>query len=88
MANHKSAKKRARQSVKRSERNRDLRSRVRTAIKGARAAIESGDAEAAGSAVRRAEGVLRRAASKGVLPKARVDRQVSRLAKAAPSRPA
>ena len=83
MATHKSAKKRARQSLLRRARNRDKRSRVRRAIRLARAAVESGDSAAATSAMRQAESLLRRASSKGVLHRKTVSRQVSRLAKAA-----
>lgn len=83
MAHHKSAKKRARQALKRRDRNRDVRSGVKTAIKKARTAAGSGDDETARQALRAAESLIRRAASKGVLPKGRADRQVSRLARAA-----
>lgn len=83
MATHKSAKKRARQDLVRRARNRDKRSRVRRAIRQARAAIASGDATAATSAVRQAESLLRRAASKGVLHAKTTSRTISRLAKAA-----
>ena len=82
MANHKSAKKRARQALKRRARNRHVRTGVRTAVKNARGAVASGDADSADAALRRAEGTLRRAASKGVIPAKRASRQVSRLAKA------
>jgi small subunit ribosomal protein S20 len=72
--------KRARQALRRRARHRQVRSRVRSAAKDAREAIASGKAEA-GELLRRAEGVLRRAASKGVIPKKRASRQVSRLAR-------
>ncbi len=81
VANHKSAKKRARQTLKRTERNRHTRSRVKSAIKSARTALDAGDAGETTSAIKVAEGVLRRAASKGAIPKKRASRQVSRLAK-------
>ena len=81
MAQHKSAKKRARQDLKRRARNRAAKSRVKSAVKAARAAVASGDADTSGAAVRKAESILRRAASKGVIPKKRVSRQVSRLAR-------
>lgn len=81
MANHKSAKKRARQDEKRAARNRQSRTRAKTAVKSARTALDSGDASQSNSAVRNAEGVLRRVASKGVIPKKRASRQISRLAK-------
>ncbi len=83
MANHKSAEKRSRQARVRRDRNRQVMSRVRTVVKGARKAIESGDAEAARSRLRDAERELRKAASKGVLPKRRASRSVARLARAA-----
>ncbi len=82
MARHKSAQKRARQDVKRRERNRTIRTRTRGVVKALRAEFE-----AAGPGVdaklRSAEGALRRAATKGVIPKRRASRQVSRLTKAA-----
>lgn len=81
MAQHKSAKKRARQSLRRRARNRHVRSRVKRAVKQARTAIAEGDGPAAGGALRNAESVLRRAASKGAIPKKRASRQISRLAR-------
>lgn len=82
MANHKSAKKRARQDLKRRARNRQVRSRVRGAIKACREAVAGDDAEQAGNALRTAEGVLRRAATKGVIPRKQASRRISRLSKA------
>jgi small subunit ribosomal protein S20 len=55
---------------------------MRTAVKQARATLASGG-ETAQSALRQAESVLRRAASRGVIPKKRASRQISRLAKSA-----
>jgi small subunit ribosomal protein S20 len=81
VATHKSAKKRARQTPKRTERNRSSRSRVKSAVKSARSALVVGDAEETATALKAAEGVLRRAASKGAIPKKRASRSVSRLAK-------
>ncbi len=81
MADHKSAKKRARQTPKRTERNRSSRSRVKSAVKSARSALAAGDAGETATAIKDAEGVLRRAASKGAIPKKRASRSVSRLAK-------
>jgi small subunit ribosomal protein S20 len=83
LAQHKSAKKRARQEVKRAALNRGVRSSVKTAMKRARAAAEAGDAEQTTAALRAAEGLLRRAASKGVIPEKRARRHISRLAKRA-----
>jgi small subunit ribosomal protein S20 len=81
LARHKSAEKRARQDLKRRERNRTLRSRTRGVVKTLRAEFDAG-AEALEEKLRGAEGALRRAASKGVIPKRRASRLVSRLAKA------
>jgi small subunit ribosomal protein S20 len=81
VANHKSATKRARQTIKRAERNRHTRSRAKSAVKSARGALAAGDTTETAAAVKTAEKILRRAASKGVIPKKRASRQVSRLAK-------
>jgi small subunit ribosomal protein S20 len=82
MAHHKSAEKRARQALKRRARNRNVLRRTRTAVKGVREAIASGDKATAGEQLRLAERELRKAATQGVVPRRRVDRSVSRLAKA------
>jgi small subunit ribosomal protein S20 len=81
VADHKSAKKRARQTLKRTERNRSTRSRVKSAVKSARVALSADDTGETETALKAAEGVLRRAASKGAIPKKRASRSVSRLAK-------
>ena len=86
MAHHKSAKKRARQDQKRRARNRHVSSGLKTAVKAARNAIATGDGEAALQAVRSAESVIRKAASKGVLSKKQASRRVARLARAAHAR--
>ncbi len=82
MATHKSAEKRARQAIKRHDRNRVIRGAVRSQVKNLRKAIDAGDAEAAQVQLRLAEREWRKAASKGVLKKATVNRKISRLAKA------
>lgn len=81
MANHKSAEKRARQSERRRESNRHVKSRVRTLIKAFQTTLASGDAPAAQERLRSAEGAIRVAASKGIIPKRTASRTVSRLAK-------
>lgn len=81
MAQHASAKKRARQDLKRRARNRGIRGTLKTAIKGVRSAIEAGDGEATQSAMRSAEREIRKAATKGVLSKKQASRSVSRLAR-------
>jgi len=82
MANHKSAKKRARQDLVRRARNRDVTTRTRSIVKRVHDAIERGDATEAREHFGTAERALRKAGSKGVMPQARVDRSVSRLARA------
>jgi len=80
LANHKSALKRIRQSARRQKRNQHLRSGMRNEIKRFRQALESGDASAAGERFAAAERAIRRASSKGLIPRRRADRSVSRLA--------
>jgi small subunit ribosomal protein S20 len=81
MANHKSAAKRARQSVKRNVINRARVSSMRTAVKKAEVAIASGDAVAAVAAMKLAEPALARTAQKGVLKRKTASRKISRLVK-------
>ena len=81
MAQHKSAKKRARQNLARRARNRTIRSRLKTAVKSARTALAGTDGDAAATALRSAEREIRKAASKGVLTKKQASRRVSRLAR-------
>ena len=69
MANIKSSKKRARQSELRREHNASKRSRMRTAIKRVRRAIEAGDKTLAASALRTAYSVLDSTVGKGVVHK-------------------
>lgn len=81
MANHKSALKRIRQSERRRKRNQHIRTEMRTMVKRCREALESGDAGKASEAFQVAEKSIRRAATKGIIPKKRADRSVGRLAK-------
>ncbi|MFQ5597299.1 MAG: 30S ribosomal protein S20 [Nitrospiria bacterium] len=83
MANHPSALKRERQSQKRRERNRSVSSKVKTAIKKTDIAMSQKEASTIKTCLREATALLDRAASKGVLPKKRVSRKISRLAKKA-----
>ena len=79
MANIRSAEKRARQNIKRLERNRIMRVTARSAVKDARAAIAGGDGAAAKEAVLKAEIALDRAASKGVIHKNNASRRKGRI---------
>lgn len=82
MANTKSAKKAARQTLRKTEVNKSRRSRTRTAVKKVEEAIASGNAEAAVAALRGAEPEMMRAARAGVIHKNTASRKVSRLTKA------
>jgi small subunit ribosomal protein S20 len=83
MANHKSAEKRARQTVKRNEMNRSRRSTIRSVVKEAETAIAAGNPEAAVKAQRLAESALARGAARGTLHWKTAARKASRLAKRA-----
>lgn len=78
MSNHPSAAKRNRQRITRTNRNRSVRSSVRTVVKQARAAIAAGDGQAAAH-VKKAISLLASAASKGILHKKAAARTTSRI---------
>jgi small subunit ribosomal protein S20 len=80
MANTASARKRIRQTVRRTERNRARRSRVRGFVRKVEQAISAGDKSAAAEALRIAQPEMQRAASKGVAHANTVSRKLSRLA--------
>jgi len=82
MANHASAEKRNRQRQKRTDRNRAVKSALRTAVKKARTVTESGG-ENAKALLLAAESELDIAAKKGVIPAKRAARVKGRLAAAA-----
>lgn len=80
MANTAQAKKRARQTVVRREQNFSLRSRMRTAIKSVRKAIESGDKDLAETVFRKSISILDTIAGKGIIHRNKAARHKSRLA--------
>ena len=82
MANIKSAKKRILVTRVKTERNKSLKSGVKTAIKKVYAAIESGDKAAAQAELVNATKVIEMAGSKGIYHKNNVARKVSRISKA------
>lgn len=82
MANIKSQIKRNRQNEKRRLRNRVVRGTYRAAVRTARTAIQSGDADASKEAVLAAISRLDKAAQKGVIHKNNAARRKSRLMKA------
>ena len=79
MANTKSAKKAARQAIRRTAVNKSRASQVKSYVRKAEEAIASGDREAAKAALAAAQPVLMRSAQKKVLPKRAASRKVSRL---------
>ena len=82
MANIKSARKRARQAVKRRTHNMSLRTLARSAIKEVKKAIAAGDKKAAAAALARSQAAIDRVAAKGVLHRNAAARHKSRLAHA------
>ena len=79
MANTASARKRIRQTEKRTIRNRARRSRVRTFLRKVEQAISGGDKAQAQDAFRSAQPELQRAVTKGVFHRNTVARKLSRL---------
>lgn len=80
MANTKSAKKAARQMVRRTEINKARRSTLKTEVRKVEEAITAGKKDVAVAALKAAEPVLVRTAQKGVIHRNAASRKVSRLA--------
>jgi small subunit ribosomal protein S20 len=79
LANIQSAKKRARQNIKRRAHNVALRSRMRSALKRVLKALQSGDKEAARASLAAAVPEIDKAASRGLIRKNRAAHYKSRL---------
>lgn len=79
MANSPSAKKRVRQTARRTEVNKARRSRVRTFIRKVEEAIAAGDQASALDALKAAQPEIMRGSNKGVMHKNTASRKVSRL---------
>ena len=79
MANIKSAKKRVLVNRKKAERNKSIKSAVKTSIKKVEAAVAAKDKEAAVAALTNAISTIDKAATKGVYHKNNAARKVSRL---------
>ncbi len=82
MANIKSAKKRILVNEKKAERNKSIKSKVKTMVKKVDAAVAAGDKARANTALVEAVSELGKACSKGVYHKNTVARKVSRITKA------
>jgi small subunit ribosomal protein S20 len=83
MANIKSQIKRNRQNAKRQERNKAVRTALKTSTKKVRVAVASGDGQTAVERAREAARDLDKAASRGIVHKRTAARRKSRLARAA-----
>ena len=81
MANIKSAKKRVQVTAVRTERNKAIRSEVKTYVKRVEAAVEAGDKAVAEAELKAAIKVIEMAGSKGVYHDNTVSRKVSRRSK-------
>lgn len=81
MANIKSAKKRIKVAAARTERNKAIKSKVKTAIKKVNSAVVAKDKELASTVLHDAVVELTKATSKGVFHKNTSSRKISRLAK-------
>ena len=80
MASHASALKAHRQNVVRRDRNRQMRTRLRGALRGIRAAIDAGDPSKVKDALRNTISLVDKMAAKGVIHKNAAGRYKSRLA--------
>ncbi|MCM0754466.1 30S ribosomal protein S20 [Desulfovibrio aminophilus] len=82
MANHESALKRHRQSLKRRDRNRAVKTRIKNVVKKVHEALESKDKEQAQTALNLASSTLDKAASKKVIHARNAARRIARLQQA------
>ena len=81
MANHPQALKRNRQRIKRNELNRFFHTTLRTFVKQVRSAVSEKDAKQASAALSEAVPFIDRCAQKGIVPRGRASRLVSRLSR-------
>jgi|TARA_B100001079_G_C16205373_1_gene423323 small subunit ribosomal protein S20 len=81
VANHKSAIKAHRQNLKHRERNRQERTRLRTALKSIRASIDAGDTNSAQGVLRDTVSLIDKMASKKIIHSNTAGRYKSRMVK-------
>ena len=79
MANHKSAVKRAKQTIVKTERNRFFKTRIKNITKSVLEAVEAKDTEKAKDTMKLANKYIHHCVSKGILKKETAARKVSRL---------
>jgi small subunit ribosomal protein S20 len=81
MANHKSALKRIKQSLKKYERNKVVRTGVKKVVKDLKVAVAEGSAEKSAEIFKIAKSVITKASNKKVIHKNTASRKISRLSK-------
>ncbi|MBT3281214.1 MAG: 30S ribosomal protein S20 [Campylobacteraceae bacterium] len=79
MANHKSAAKRAKQTIVKTARNRFFKARIKNITKDVLEAVEAADTAKAADAMQSANKYIHHCVSKGILKKGTAARKVSRL---------
>jgi small subunit ribosomal protein S20 len=79
VANHKQAIKRNRQRIVRQAHNRHFKATMRTFIKRVREAVDENNKEEASAALSKAVPIIDNCAQKGIIPRKRASRLVSRL---------
>ena len=79
MASHDSALKAHRQNIERRERNRQMRTRLRRALRDIRAAIDTGDAASVKDALRTTISLVDKMAGKGLIHRNKASRHKSHL---------
>ena len=85
---HKSAVKANRQTIKRTEHNRELRSKLRTGLKAIRSAIDSGDTAAAKASLNKTFSLIDKMSAKRIIHDNTAGRYKSRIAKSLAKRSA
>jgi len=81
VATHKSALKAHRQTTKRHEHNRQMRTRLRSALRTIREALSAGDLDAAKAALANTFSLVDRMAGKGIIHRNTASRYKSRIAR-------
>ena len=78
---HASAVKAHRQTIKRTAHNRELRSKLRTALKGIRAALDAGETDRAKAALSETFSIIDKMSNKGIIHDNAAGRYKSRIVK-------
>jgi small subunit ribosomal protein S20 len=81
VANLRSALRDIKKSRKRAERNKSVRSAIKTLVKRTRTTIQSGEAEAAAASLRETSSLLDKAAKRKIIHRNAANRRKSRLAR-------